>query len=176
MDSLPVLKYGNPILRKKVCIVKDFAIIPELIKEMYKTIEAEHGIGLAANQVGLSINLMVIDTRNLEDDEGESFIFVNSEILESQGEIIMDEGCLSIPDIRAEIKRPETIILKYQDIEQRFHEKQFSGLTSRVIQHEMDHLNGKLFIDYLPQTKRILLNKRLLELSKVRKPSAGINL
>ena len=86
----------------------------------------------------------------------------------------MEEGCLSIPEIRAQIKRPETIMLRYQDVEQKFHEVYFSGLTSRVIQHESDHLNSKLFIDFLSQTKRMLINKRLLEISKTGKPSAGI--
>ena len=133
----------------------------------------EHGIGLAANQVGWSLNLMVIDTSNYE-EEGDTCVFINSEIIHSEGEVIMEEGCLSIPNIRAEIKRPEEIIIKYQDLEQNIHERSCSGMTSRAIQHEMDHLNGKLFIDYLSQAKRMILNKRLLEISKSGEPSTGI--
>ena len=146
-----------------------------MVTQMIETMDAERGIGLAANQVGWNINLMVIDTRNYnEDDDGENHIIANAEILSSEGESIMEEGCLSIPNIRAQIKRPETIMLRYQDIEQKNHERYFSGLTSRVIQHELDHLNGKLFIDYIAQTKRMLINKRLLEISKTGRPSSSI--
>ncbi len=95
------------------------------------------------------MNLLVVDTRNYDEEEGKQYIFLNAEIIHSEGEAIMEEGCLSIPGIRAQIKRPETIQLKYQDIEQKFHQRYFSGFISRVIQHEIDHLNGKLFIDYL---------------------------
>ena len=119
-DSLPVLKYGNPILRKKVRPVDDFSILPGILEEMFNTIAVEHGIGLAANQVGFDLNLMIVDTNNYEDELLQNiYIFVNSKIIENQGECIMEEGCLSIPDIRAEIKRPETILLKYQDVEQK---------------------------------------------------------
>ena len=173
IDTLPVLKYGNPILRKKVRTIEDFTSIPKMVEQMFETMKTEHGIGLAANQVGWGLNLMVIDTRNHEEG-GDTYIFINAEILHTEGESIMEEGCLSIPDIRAEIKRPETIILKYQDLEQTFYKKHFSGLISRAIQHELDHLNGKLFIDYLSQTKRMLINKRLLAISKTGKPSSGI--
>ena len=172
---LPVLKYGNPLLRKKVRPIHDFAIIPEMLETMFKSMEAENGIGLAANQVGFNYNLLIIDTRNYNDgEEGETHIFVNAEILHSEGEAIIEEGCLSIPNIHAEIKRPEAIVLKYQDVEQNIYERYFSGFISRTIQHEVDHLNGKLFIDYLPQAKRILINKHLLEISKTGKLSSGI--
>ena len=171
---MPVLKYGNPILRKKARPIYDFTIIPEMVQQMYETLAAENGIGLAANQVGWNFHLLVIDTRNNEEGDGDAYTFVNAEILQSEGGIMMEEGCLSIPDIRAQIKRPETIMLRYQDVEQKFHEMYFSGLTSRVIQHELDHLNGKLFIDYISQTKRIIINKRLLEISKIGRPSSSI--
>ena len=172
---LSILKYGDPILRKKVRQVDDFTIIPEMVEQMFYTMAKEHGVGLAANQVGCSFNLMVVDTHNCEDEEkGEASIFINSEILTEEGAVIMEEGCLSIPDIRANIKRAEAITLKYQDINQNFHERYFSGLISRVIQHEMDHLNGKLFIDYLSQSKRMLIKKRLFEISKIGKPESGI--
>ena len=172
-NLLPILKYGNPLLREKVRMLEDFTNIPNMVAQMIETMDAECGIGLAANQVGWNVNLMVIDTRHYNED-GEYHIIANAEILSSEGESIMEEGCLSIPDIRAEIKRPETILLKYQDMKQNIHEKYFSGLVSRVIQHELDHLNGKLFIDYLSQTKRILINKRLLEISKTGIPSSSI--
>ena len=174
-ELLPVLKYGNPILREKVYPIKDFTGVSKMVKQMFNTMINENGIGLAGNQVGFKYNIMVLDTRNYEiDQDGETYIFINSEIIQAEGESIMEEGCLSIPDIRAQIKRPEHIMLKYQDIDQNFHERHFSGLISRVIQHEMDHLNGKLFIDYLPLIKKTLINKRLLEISKQGIPSTGI--
>ena len=173
--SLPISKYGDPVLRKKVDMVDDFTNIPEMAKQMFKTMKEEHGIGLAANQLGWSFNLMVIDTSDCEEEaDAGIYIFVNSKISETKGEAIMEEGCLSIPEIRAEIKRPETIFLEYQDLDQNFHKRYFSGLTSRAIQHEIDHLNGKLFIDFLPQATRVLLTKRLLEISKMGKPSSGL--
>ena len=174
-NSLPVLIYGNPILREKVRILNDFTSISNMVSQMIETMKAQRAIGLAANQVGLNVNLMVIDTRHYnEDADGEKHIIANAEILSNEGESIMEEGCLSIPDIRANIKRAEAITLKYQDINQNFHERYYSGLISRVIQHEMDHLNGKLFIDYLSQSKRMLIKKRLFEISKVGKPESGI--
>jgi peptide deformylase len=107
-----------------------------MVAQMIETMDTECGIGLAANQVGWNVNLMVIDTRHYnEDEDGEYHIIANAEILSSEGESIMEEGCLSIPDIRAEIKRPETILLKYQDMKQNIHEKYFSGLVSRLIKH-----------------------------------------
>ena len=98
----------------------------------------------------------------------------NSQIIKKEGSIVLEEGCLSVPDIRADIERPETITLRYQDLYQNFHEKTFEGLISRVIQHELDHLQGKLFIDYLSPAKRVLINKRLLEISENGSPSTGI--
>ena len=90
------------------------------------------------------------------------------------GSIVLEEGCLSVPNIRAKIKRPETITLKYQDLDENFHENTFTGLVSRIIQHELDHLQGKLFIDYLPPAKKILINKQLLEIANRGIPSTGI--
>ena len=172
---LTIVKYGDPILRKKVKDITDFTSLPDMIEKMFNTMHEEDGIGLAANQVGWSLNLLILDTSNLEDNEyGEPYIFINSKIINTEGEIIFEEGCLSVPDIRADINRPETITLRYQDLSQNFHENTFSGIVSRVIQHELDHLQGKLFIDYLPPAKKLLINKRLSEISKKGSPSTGI--
>ena len=164
---LKIFKYGDPILRKKVKDVNDFTKLPHLVEQMFNTMYKEHGIGLAANQVGYSLNLLVLDASCLEGEEdSKPYIFINSEIIESEGSTIMEEGCLSVPDIRADIERPETITLQYQDINQNFHENTFSGILARVIQHEIDHLQGKLFIDHLSPSKRMLIKKRLLEITK----------
>ena len=172
---LSIVKYGDTILREKVKDIYDFSQLPVLVEQMFATMSNENGIGLAANQVGWKINLLVINTYHSEqDDINKSHVLINSRIISSHGESVMEEGCLSVPEIRAKIKRPDRITVQYQDLDSDFHEKSFSGLISRVIQHEMDHLNGKLFIDYLSQTKRILINKRLLEISKSGSPSTGI--
>lgn len=176
MPILPVIKYGDPLLRKKVHTVKDIKGLKILIENMFETMYNEKGIGLAANQVGKSINLFITDTTGMEDETNsfEPMIFINSSIISSDGEFIMEEGCLSIPEIRAKIKRPEKITLKFQDEDGNWNENVYTGIMSRVIQHEIDHLNGKYFIDYLPAGKRLLLQKRLLEISKTGTPDTGI--
>ena len=172
---LPIVKYGSSLLRKKVSPVIDFTTLAPLIEKMFHSMNNENGIDLAANQLGWSLDIMIVDTLDCENEEDPgTYVFINSTIIDTDGICAMEEGCLSIPNIRAEIKRPEKIILKYQDLEENYHEKSFSGITSRVIQHEMDHLNGKLFIDYLPQSKRMLIKKRLMEISKTRKTSDAI--
>ena len=170
---LPILKYGDPLLRDKVKNVINFKILPQFVDQMFNTMYEERGIGLAANQVGKMIHLLVIDTSTSEEDN-KPYIFINSKIKNTVGSIIMEEGCLSVPDIRASIERPETITLEYQDLEHNVNKKCFSGLESRVIQHELDHLEGKFFVDYLSPSKRILIHKRLLDISKNGKPSTGI--
>ena len=173
--TLKILKYGDPLLRKKVEDVSDFRNLPYLAEKMFNTMHKEGGLGLAANQIGYSLNLVILDTSNLEGEEDcKPYILINTEIIRLNGSSIMEEGCLSVPDIRAEIERPETIILKFQDLEQNFYEESFTGLLSRVIQHELDHLNGKFFVDYLSPAKKILIKKRLLEISKNGSPSTGI--
>ena len=173
--TLKILKYGDPFLRKKVEDVSDFTNLPYLVEQMFNTMHEGNGIGLAANQIGYSLNLVVLDTSNLEGKEDcKPYILINTEIIGSNGSSIMEEGCLSVPDIRAEIERPETIIIKFQDLEENFHEETFNGLISRVIQHELDHLKGKLFVDYLSPGKKMLIKKRLLEISKIGSPSTGI--
>ena len=173
-EILPILKYGNPLLRKKVANVTDFSELPQFVELMLLTMREEGGIGLAANQVGRSINLLVVDTHNVDKKECKTYIFINSKIIKTEGLILMEEGCLSVPDIRAEIERPKIITIQYQDLEQTFHENIFDGITSRVIQHELDHLYGKFFVDYLSPSNRLLIHKRLLEISKNGKPLSEI--
>tara|TARA_B100000315_G_C14306456_1_gene464273 strand:+ start:67 stop:630 length:564 start_codon:yes stop_codon:yes gene_type:complete len=174
-DILPVRKYGDPILREKVKRIIDFNPLPRMVQKMFATMYEEGGIGLAANQVGWSIDLLVFDTSCIDDeDDNKQYTFINNKIIKKEGKIILEEGCLSVPEIRAKIERPEAITLRYQDLSQNTHEKKFTGMVSRVIQHELDHLNGKLFIDYLSPAKRILINKRLLEISKYGNPSTGL--
>ena len=172
---LSIVKYGDPILRKKVRDITDFTSLPNMTEQMFNAMYEENGIGLAANQVGWSLNILVLDTSSIEGEEdSKPYSFINSKIIKTEGAIVLEEGCLSVPDIRADINRPETITLRYQDLDQNFHENTFSGIVSRVIQHELDHLQGKFFIDYLPPAKRSLINKRLSEIAKKGRPSTGI--
>jgi peptide deformylase len=175
ITTLPVVKYGDPILRKKVEDVQEFSEISFKVQQMFDTMYEEGGIGLAANQVGWNLNLLVLDTSGLEGEEDtEPLVMINSKVIDKEGSSVMEEGCLSVPEIRAEIERPETITIQFQDEFNNRHTQTFSGLVSRVIQHELDHLKGKFFVDYLSPSKRMLINKRLLEISKSGKPSTGI--
>ena len=176
-ETLPIVKYGNPILRKKVNDITNFNCLNTLIDKMFNTMYKEQGIGLAANQVGYDLNLLIVDTSTIEDSdriEENKYIFINSKVIDTKDSCKMEEGCLSVPDIRAEIERPEIITIEYQDINQKIYRKTFSGIVSRVIQHELDHLNGKFFIDYLSPAKRRIIHKKLIEISKTGKPSTGV--
>lgn len=173
MALLPVVKYGDPVLRKKTEPVENISEILDLLDDMFETMYEEGGMGLAANQVGLDMYFAVIDISHAEENETPR-VFINMEVLESNGASDMEEGCLSVPDIRATVTRPEKVLLRYQDETGEVHEDQFEGLLSRVIQHEVDHLNGVFFTDHLTPAKRSMINKRLAEIAETGAPSTGI--
>ena len=153
MAVLELVNYGNPILRKTCNSVTDFSKLADFIDDMFDTMYEEEGIGLAANQVGIDMNLMIIDVSHTDEAE-DANIFVNGEIIESFGSSEMEEGCLSIPDVRLPVKRPEKIRFKYELPDGSEHIGDFDGLLGRAIQHEMDHLNGKLLLDYLDDDQK----------------------
>jgi len=161
---LKIVHYGDPILRKVCKSVKNFDDLPSLIDELFETMYEAEGIGLAANQVGLDMNLFVIDLNS--EDSPEIYIFVNGKILSSSGESLFEEGCLSIPDIRLEVKRPEFITFKYQDLNGKEKTEKFDGLLARAIQHEIDHLNGVFIIDRISSAQKILIQKDLKSIEK----------
>lgn len=177
---LPIVAYGAPVLRKVAGdITNDYPQLDKFIADMWDTMYYSNGVGLAAPQVNKDIRVFVIDTEqifeNLEDDEkgkysdepGVKKVFINPHIVELEGEEwSYNEGCLSIPKIREDIMRPETVVLEYMDENFQSHTESFSGITARVIQHEYDHLEGKLFIDYLKPLKRKLLSGKLSDISK----------
>ena len=165
MSVLEVVHYGDPILRKKCNSVKDFSKLESLLNDMFDTMYEENGIGLAANQVGFDMNLFIIDISGIEEDE-KTRVFINGEIINSEGESWFEEGCLSIPDIRLNVKRPDIIKFKYQDEKGQEFEEDFDGLLARAIQHEVDHLNGILFIDYLSKLKKDMIIKKLVKQKK----------
>lgn len=167
----PVTVYGDPVLRKKAQpVTKDFEDLNGFIKNMFDTMYVSDGVGLAAPQIGQSIRIFVIDsTGNEEEGEAPGIIraFINPQILEKTGdEWIMNEGCLSLPEIREDISRPEAVKIKYVDEDFNEHVETFHGFTSRVIQHEYDHLEGIMFVDYLNPLRKRLLKSKLTAISK----------
>jgi len=166
----PIVMYGDPVLRKKAKDIEKGADILELINDMYETMHAAHGIGLAAPQIGKSIRLFVVDGTTLEDEPKLADFkkaFVNPVILDEEGEPwAFEEGCLSIPNIREEVERPEKLRIKYFDENWNAFEEDFDGMKARIIQHEYDHIEGKLFIDYLTPLKKRMLKGKLNDISK----------
>lgn len=166
----PVTVFGDPVLRKKAePITRNFKDLKEFIENMFDTMYNSDGVGLAAPQVGQPIRIFVLDTTTDEEDEPAGIVkaFINPEILKKTGdEWVMNEGCLSLPEIREDVLRPETVRIKYLDEDFNEHEEEYSGFTSRVIQHEYDHLDGIMFVDYLNPLKRRILKSKLTAISK----------
>ena len=164
MAVLKVVNYGNPILRKVCEPVKDFAKLDGIIADMFDSMYEAEGIGLAANQVGIDLNLFIIDITHTEESES-THTFVNSSIIDTGGdEELFQEGCLSLPGIALDVLRPEKVKLRYQTLDEQWHEDEFEGLLARAIQHEMDHLNGVFIVDRVSEVERIQYQKDLKDL------------
>lgn len=176
---LPIVAYGDPVLRKVgKDIDAEYPELDKLIANMWDTMENAQGVGLAAPQIGRAIRLFVIDASPFAEDEDLSeedrkslkdfrHVFINAKIIEEAGdEWAFTEGCLSIPDIREDVFRQETITIEYQDEAFNSHKKTLSGLAARVFQHEYDHIEGILFTDKLSSLKKRLLKKKLENISK----------
>jgi len=158
--------YGDPVLRKKAARVEAFdEEFKALVEEMFPLMLEADGIGLAAPQVNISKAFLVIGMPR-ENQEPERLVFVNPEILEARGEGAFEEGCLSLPGIREEVVRPEWIRVRYQDVEGLVKELETDGLLARVLQHEMDHLDGILLVDRISPARRSLLRSELKELAE----------
>lgn len=172
---LPIYLYGQPVLRKNTeDISSDYPGIKELIENMFETMYNADGVGLAAPQVGLPIRVLVIDLSPLADDspEGEEFanlkkVMINAHLIEAEGEEeIMDEGCLSLPGINEKVPRKNKIRIQYLDENFQPHDEVYEGYLARVIQHEYDHLDGKLFIDRISGIRKQLIKSKLNNLLK----------
>ena len=172
---LPIVAYGNAVLRK-VCddITPDYPELQKLLADMWETLYNSNGVGLAAPQINKPIRLFIIDTAQIVDDFNDEDkrkypgeiplkqIFINAYVIEESGDTwSYNEGCLSIPKVREDVARTRKVRLKYLDENFAPQEKEFFGIAARVIQHEYDHIEGKLFIDYLTQLKKRLIKKRL---------------
>jgi peptide deformylase len=177
---LPIVAYGAPILRK-VCkvIPADYPGLAKLIEDMWETMYESNGVGLAAPQINRDIRLFVMDSiqifENLEEDEldlypdgpGIKQLFINAQIESLDGEEwAYNEGCLSIPKIREDVFRAESVTLSYLDENFEEHISTFNGITARVILHEYDHIEGKLFIDYIKPLRKKLLQGKLNDINK----------
>ncbi|MRH98908.1 peptide deformylase [Kriegella sp. EG-1] len=176
---LPIVAFGDPVLKKvSIEIEENYPKLNELIENMWETMYNASGVGLAAPQIGLPIRLFIIDTRAFADDDSLSKVeqkelsefkkvFINAVIEEEFGEdFTFNEGCLSIPDIREDITRKDTITITYLDENFKKKKETYNGLRARVIQHEYDHIEGILFTDKLSSLKKRLLKKRLTNISK----------
>lgn len=170
---LPIIGYGHPTLRKIAQpIDKNYPNLKELVANMYETMYAADGVGLAAPQVDLSIRVVVIGFRPYDEktdsygEVTEQHTLINPEILEFKGEKqFFNEGCLSVPDIHEDVLRPESVVVRYYDEDWVEHTDEATGLYARVIQHEVDHLDGKVFTDRLSNLRRTMLKRRLNDIA-----------
>lgn len=162
----PIVKYGREVLEKPGNPVTEFdGKLEKLVADMFETMYAANGVGLAAPQIGLPLRLTVIDT-TCGEDPNSRLVLANPEILSMEGEQVQDEGCLSLPDFRAKTPRPERATVRAQDV----HGKEFSmsgeGLLARAFCHEIDHLNGKLFITHVGRLKRESIKRKIRKMTK----------
>lgn len=164
---LPVFAFGQPVLKKKATdIDQEYNGLKDLIDNMWETMYAAHGVGIAAPQVGLSIRLFIIDSIQIMEDnkkaEGIKKVFINAKIIEETGEIwAYEEGCLSIPNIRGDVERQQKVRIQYLDENFKKHDEIYEGINARVIQHEYDHIEGILFVEKLKPLKKKLIQRKL---------------
>lgn len=167
---LPIYAFGQPVLRKKSDpITPEYENLHSLIENMFETMYESNGIGLAAPQIGLPIRLFIVDGSEIEDIQPANFkdVFINPTILEEFGaEWDFEEGCLSIPDIRENVRRKGDVTIHYFDANWQEHTRTFGGMAARIIQHEYDHIEGILFTDRISPLKRSMLKRKLEYISK----------
>lgn len=173
---LPIYAYGQPVLRRVAKpIDADYEGLEKLLEDMWETMYAANGVGLAAPQIGKGIRLFLVDSKQMmeegEEDKGIKQAFINAEILEEDGKLWpYEEGCLSIPDITGDVERPSTVRIRFQDEQFETHELTLTGLNARVVQHEYDHIEGKLFTEKLKPLKKKMIKRKL---EKIRKGDVG---
>ena len=164
--------YGDAVLRKRAEAVLEVTEAEcQFAEQMLETLYATgNGIGLAATQVGILKRLIIVDIGEEDDETYEPLVLFNPELMSVDGEIVVEEGCLSIPDVTAEVKRPERIVVEGIDVQNASVRIEADGLLARVLQHEIDHLNGVLFIDRISGLKRQLLKEELLKIQQAERP------
>ncbi|MFQ6069513.1 MAG: peptide deformylase [Candidatus Aminicenantales bacterium] len=161
MSTLSIVKYGNPVLTQRAEEIKNInEQIVELAQNMVRTMHLAPGLGLAAPQVNIAKRLITVDL-SVGENKNELIILINPEILNQEGDTYEEEGCLSVPDVRETVHRPAQVVVKGVDLEGKERIIEAQGLLARVFCHEVDHINGKLFIDRLSPLKRTLIKKKL---------------
>lgn len=174
-SPLQLRYYGDPVLRKKAEPVAEITAAElQLAEEMLITMYATgNGIGLAAPQVGVLKRFLIVDVGEADDEEYEPVMLFNPEILDAEGEIVAEEGCLSIPNVTADVKRPEKVVVEGINVARERVRIEADGLLARALQHELDHLNGVLFIDRLSGLKRQLLAGKLRQIQLAERPGGN---
>ena len=167
----PIVLYGDPVLKKRGEDVDPETVdIKQLSEDMFETMYQASGIGLAAPQIGLSLRIFIVDSSPIDEEEGRpgfKRVFINPEILESQGEVWkFEEGCLSIPGVRADVQRPPVIKIRYHDEHWQERTETLDGMAARIVLHEYDHVEGILFTDRIKGLKKRLLKNKLNGISK----------
>jgi len=171
---LPIVAYGHPTLRKvSEEIDKDYPDLKKFMEDLWETMYETDGVGLAAPQVNRNIRVFVIDADVFKDKYPEAAgfkkAFINPTILERGGEdVYHNEGCLSVPAIHEDVQRPQKIRIRYTDEDWNEHEEEYESIMARVIQHEYDHLEGKLFVDHLPGIRKMMLRNKLNDIAKAK--------
>jgi peptide deformylase len=162
----PIVKFGNPVLEKKAEIVTVFDDeLRKLIDDMFESMYAARGVGLAAPQIGISRRIAVVDVTFKEDPKAK-LVLINPEIIHTEGRFKQSEGCLSIPDFRENVTRPRAVTVRAQDEHGKIFELTGEELLARALQHETDHLNGKLYISHISALKRDLIKRKIRKLVK----------
>jgi peptide deformylase len=162
----PIVKFGNPVLEKPSETVTVFDDeLKKLTEDMFESMYAAHGVGLAAPQIGIGRRIAVVDVTFKEDPKAK-LVLINPEIIHTEGKHTQSEGCLSIPDFRENVTRPNKVMVKAQDVNGKWFEKTGEELLARALMHETDHLNGKLYISHISALKRDLMRRKIRKLIK----------
>jgi peptide deformylase len=162
----PIVRYGNPVLEKPAETVTEFnGDLRKLTDDMFESMYAAHGVGLAAPQIGISRRIVVIDVTFKEDPDAK-MVLINPEIIKTEGRQRGSEGCLSLPDFREEVTRAAVVTVRAQDLEGKWFEKTGDGMLARAFLHETDHLNGRLYISHISALKRDLIKRKVKKLMR----------
>jgi peptide deformylase len=162
----PIVKFGDPVLEKPSAPITEFDDdLRKLVDDMFESMYAAHGVGLAAPQIGISKRIAVIDVTFKEDPEAK-IVLVNPEIIHTEGRLTSNEGCLSLPEFREKVTRPRKVTARAQNLKGEFFEVTGEDLLGRALLHETDHLNGKLYISHLSGLKRDLMKRKIRKLVK----------
>jgi peptide deformylase len=171
---MDLIYYPNPILRKRASPLPEITdAVRQRVTEMFPLMYKERGVGLAAPQVGWSVRLFTMNALGEDDPTGEK-VYINPEIVRAEGEVLDEEGCLSIPDVRGKVLRSRLIVIRALDLQGKSFEEELQDLEARVVQHELDHLDGILFVSRLSASERLLVGKSLKKLEKEYKSSVAL--